>query len=414
MASDEIRDLFGNIEQQRPPPTTDEGWRSLESEIIQMFTPNAPINEGTLFAGRIDQLRRMVDTVYQRGQHAILYGQRGVGKTSLANIIHSKIFVRTSSVRALKVNSTENDDFATIWKKIFDDFQAGDLTATEIIDIDPSPFRVFKIIEGFSLNEIPILIIDEFDRVKDVQTQNQIADLIKYLSDYSANATVIIVGVAEDVSALFKEHPSLPRSMQQILMPRMSADELSTIITDRLPQLGMSIERNIKQKIVRFSQGLPSYTHLLGKLGAINAALRHSVLIEQTDFDAAIAASLEESQAHLRAIYYRAIDSSKPNAQFRQALLACALSKTDEMGRFPTIALREPFSLIMGRPMDISNYSQHLAAFCSDDRGPVLEKTGRPKTYKFRFCEPMLQPLVVMNGLREDLITEEQVSALID
>jgi len=53
-----------------------------------VFKPTAPINREDLFAGRQPQTRDVVDAVNQQGQHAVLYGERGVGKTSLANMDH--------------------------------------------------------------------------------------------------------------------------------------------------------------------------------------------------------------------------------------------------------------------------------------------------------------------------------------
>ena len=59
----------------------------LDFEAGKVFTPAVPVSERELFSGRIDQLRRVFDAINQHGQHAIIFGERGVGKTSLANII---------------------------------------------------------------------------------------------------------------------------------------------------------------------------------------------------------------------------------------------------------------------------------------------------------------------------------------
>lgn len=56
-----------------------------------VFTPTIPVSEESLFAGRMDEIRRVVDVINQRGRHAVVYGERGVGKTSLANIISTKL-----------------------------------------------------------------------------------------------------------------------------------------------------------------------------------------------------------------------------------------------------------------------------------------------------------------------------------
>ena len=66
-------------------------------KIGQLFTPATPINKRDLFAGRLEQAGKVVDVICQRGQHAIVYGERGVGKTSMSNVLAS--FLRTSYAR---------------------------------------------------------------------------------------------------------------------------------------------------------------------------------------------------------------------------------------------------------------------------------------------------------------------------
>jgi len=70
---------------------TDNAWERIAIDAGQVFTPAAPIDAESLFAGRNTQIRQVVDAVIQKGQHAIIFGERGVGKTSLANIISTKL-----------------------------------------------------------------------------------------------------------------------------------------------------------------------------------------------------------------------------------------------------------------------------------------------------------------------------------
>src|SRR5690349_8630122 len=85
-----------------------------------VFTPTVPVpvSQESLFAGRMSEIRRVVDAINQRGKHAIIYGERGVGKTSLANIIATKL----QSVRPIvapRINCDGTDSFTTLWKKVF-------------------------------------------------------------------------------------------------------------------------------------------------------------------------------------------------------------------------------------------------------------------------------------------------------
>lgn len=84
----------------RPVEATD--WDSLRFEANQYFTPSAPIGVAELFAGRREQIGRLVDVVGERGRHAIIYGEPGVGKTSIAQIVRYAIPSRTGfSTKAL-------------------------------------------------------------------------------------------------------------------------------------------------------------------------------------------------------------------------------------------------------------------------------------------------------------------------
>jgi hypothetical protein len=72
--------------------------QALSFQTGSIFTPGAPINEKDLFAGRSEQVEKIIDAVSQRGCHAILYGERGVGKTSLSNMISAFLANRLSFV----------------------------------------------------------------------------------------------------------------------------------------------------------------------------------------------------------------------------------------------------------------------------------------------------------------------------
>ena len=66
---------------------TDDQSYLLIAEINMAFTPAAPVDSKDLFAGRKREIEKVIGTVFQPGQHAVIYGERGVGKTSLANTL---------------------------------------------------------------------------------------------------------------------------------------------------------------------------------------------------------------------------------------------------------------------------------------------------------------------------------------
>src|SRR5216684_255540 len=69
-------------------PATKDDWQALRDELLDLFAPGAPIDEVALFSGRREQIQRLRDTLVSKGRHAAVFGERGVGKTSLAKIFH--------------------------------------------------------------------------------------------------------------------------------------------------------------------------------------------------------------------------------------------------------------------------------------------------------------------------------------
>src|SRR5262245_6200015 len=87
--------------------------------LSQVFTPSAPINRRELFRGRIDQILQITSALNQPGRHVVLYGERGVGKTSLANLLADFIAIDEGMVEpTVRVNCTSQDDFRTLWAKV--------------------------------------------------------------------------------------------------------------------------------------------------------------------------------------------------------------------------------------------------------------------------------------------------------
>ena len=391
----------------------------LLAEVGNVFSPGAPIDQQDLFAGRINQVERAIDAVNSKGHHVTIFGERGVGKTSFANTLKEIFATRISLV--VKVNCDESDDFSTMWHKA-----TGEVEYVEeetAIGFRPrTNSRARSLSENLNENVVPddvrrtlqligqsIVIFDEFDRVKNPQTNRLMADTIKNLSDNAVRTTILLVGVADTVDDLFAEHASIDRSLCEIEMPRMSSFELKEIITkshDRI-SFTVTIDDDAMDMIVLLSQGLPHYTHLLG-LNATKTTVsqgRHNVTLG--DVHAGIKASLTETKQTIRNKYQQAVSSQRKDTIFGEVLLACALAEVDELGFFISANVREPLSKITKKQYDIPGFSQHLNAFSSPDRGNILEKRGTTRRFRFRFENPLLQPYIIMRGLMDGLLEGE-------
>ena len=322
---------------------SDDDWLIKSAEVHEYFSPTQPVKEADLFNGRQQQMQRLMGTVFQRGQHAIIYGDRGVGKTSLVNAVVRSVFTRTTTTRFFPVQCFKGDDYVKIWERVFKDHRwPNGQYAYDDIDDTLEPDLLFEIVKKFNSNNRPVFIFDEFDRIEDSDTKLKMSETIKLFSDKSDDATIVIVGVGRTISDLFVEHKSIERAIRQIEMPRMSEEECGDIIRTRLPKLGISIEPDILESIIWLSRGMPGYIHILGLHSALEAINKKSLHIDQPAFARALRSGLEEVSKSTRLAYAKATQSPQPNNLLQQSLLACATAGADEFGTFKAAALKKP------------------------------------------------------------------------
>ncbi|MFZ2752654.1 MAG: AAA family ATPase [Lysobacteraceae bacterium] len=395
---------------------TEEDWNVLWGEVNDAFSPGAPVQEMELFAGRIDQLRSLVDVVQQRGRHGIVFGERGVGKTSLANILSLVVSAPHRKVISVKVNADPNDTFTSLWKKVFKrlNFEVkredGTISTRKIADDFPgdiSPDDVNLVLSNFDATTVPVIIIDEFDRISDSATTVLMADTIKGLSDYSTNATLVIVGVAEDVGGLIEGHQSISRALLQVKMPRMTSDELSQIISSRYKKCGISCDEEALWKMTFLSRGLPYYAQMLGMHSARRAIRNRLRKVRPEDVETALSDAIGELDQTIKETYLAATRSQRGDTLYAPVLLACALARSDELGAFQQSAVTDPLNrIVRGKNYKPTTFAFHMNEFTDVARKSVLERFGEPRNYRYRFTDPLLQPFVIMKGLADGVIDD--------
>jgi Cdc6-like AAA superfamily ATPase len=405
---------------------TQTDWTALSFQIRTLFTPAAPIGRAGLFAGRPNQLTRLLNAIAETGRHGVLFGERGVGKTSLVNVFHEMISGTDRSIfMPIRKQASPSDDYTSLWRKVFrelifetrrkGDYGNDDIERSSISDLYPNdiePDDVVREVARFSIKTHPIIVFDEFDRIEDQKTKRVMSHTIKALSDTGVRATVVLVGVADDINTLVEEHASITRNISEIKMPRMSNNELNEILNSRYGKVGMEIAGEARWKIVTLSRGLPEFVHSLGRTAALKALDDRRTKINETDVDEGIKEILEQSDQSANAAYKKAIDSNRQDALYRQVLLACAISRTDDEGKFTPRDVVDPLSGVLGRKVDIANFQNHLGAFSSEERGKILERFGKERAYKYRFRDPKMQPFVLMQGIASGKLGNDALKIL--
>jgi len=414
---------------------TDEERFKFVQQIHDAFTPTAPIQSRDLFAGRRVQVDKVVRAVLQRGEHAILYGERGVGKTSLVNTLFDLlVYMGRSDYQVARVQCADGMDFKSMWRAVFRKLRTTvdgeEVYLDQTFEALGEELNSEGILHLFNLMDNPsIVIIDELDRVGgDKTTQIALADTIKTLSDNSVPATLILVGVADNVDELVTEHLSTMRALKQVPMPRMSIPELLEIVDKGIKHcvgLGkdstrrLAIDPTVRERTAELSLGLPEYTHRLAQEAALHVVNEGRRYIIMPDLEFAIRESVDNQLETSFSAYKLAVEAPR-GTLFKPVLLACALAKKDEHGFFYAKDIVQPLRLIESstqnsvdqktkrrkHELEIPAFARHLKQFSNAERGPVLQNKKR----QYRFLRPSMEPYVILRGLSDGLISEAKLS----
>lgn len=392
--------------------------------LSDIFRPSAPTDDRQLFRGRQDELAAATQAMQSQGQHAIIFGERGVGKTSLSYMLLAVFKAHNPTGLAIRIACGASDTFASTWAKLPARLQKElDLCDSEIQGLfspfldrvedmfldDPTPESVNRALHLLSSVAPVLIVIDEFDRMDGFAHSAAFADLVKQLSDDLIPATVCFVGVSDDVSGLIAGHASIDRALRAVPMPRMTHSELAEIVTkgfaefEKRSQLKLHPSKEAVDAIANLSQGFPYYTHLLAKSVGQEAIYENRTSIEFSHVFDALVRAKNEAEPSIKESFYRATVASRADATYKQTMIACALAKLDHGGYFTASNVRGPLEDILRSPRKNSDFNAHLKRFSEDD--PIIfDCDDRKRTRRYRFCNPLMKPYVLMVGFESKIL----------
>ena len=393
---------------------------------INVFTPAQEVKDIDRFAGRDEELMALSTALQSHGAQIVLYGQRGVGKSSLARQLVKLAVNDKELIARLKQAPYEPLDFVPVYLACDDSIKDIETVMLRLLSDEDAlaPWVPFKVVEKKSSGEIGakfsvkvvelggkktdsiteraqemesdivsvftnacravvksgvakhglLIIIDEFDRIKN---RSGLASLLKTLGP--EGVTFALVGVATTVQDLVTEHESVARQLADgsIHVKPMRDDELQELFdrAERLLAKKYTFSAEARNWIIKIARGHPFYVHLVGKHALLRAiAASTSVVSEEIAKDALSEIALKGSAPIQEATYKTAIGHSYT----REVILKKFAERLEN-----EIHTTELYAGI-GRelhtePGTVSVYVGHLA---SEKYGSVLHKT-RERYYQF-------------------------------
>lgn len=395
------------------------------AQLGQIFRPASPTEDRSMFKGRTEELRLVTNTLTQPGQHVVIYGERGVGKTSLSYMAREIFRVANAGMAlVVRLGCSNDDSFETVWKKLTPRLRAEvdskddpavieELTRVidkyeDLIELGDAVTAelVARALDHLSRRIPLVVILDEFDRIGDWDSTVGFADLIKTLSDDLTKCTLVIVGVADDVDGLIRGHRSIDRALKQVHMPRMTRTELEEVVEAGFRKFAnrsghiVTFTDHSETAIVRMSHGLPYYTHLLSWSVGEYAITNDLHTIGGTEVVGALITAVKHTTQSIKVSYTNAVSSNNSTASFDLTLLACAMAQTDAMGFFSASRVAEALSSVMGKPRTSAHFKTHLERF-TDGFDSILESRPFGQRVRYRFRDPLMRPFVLIRGLTE-------------
>jgi hypothetical protein len=301
--------------------------RSKHSVLVNAFRPAQEVDDPKFFAGRARQIADLTDALHLIGSTPLIYGARGLGKTSLAlqmmgiaqgavELLSAQglqdralneserylvIFVTcTDATRDFDglvqelINAAEEADFpepeSTYKAKHFAERTTTQKIALKFFEAQSSrkfiPEEARPSYQNLSpteklqhliylIGEVyhqPVLfIIDELDRLQNTQG---LASFIKATS--TEYAKFALVGISSSIGDLLADHQSISRSLVPVQVPIMEELELRQIVWNAQRYLhdqglGIIFGRPASTNIVESATGFPWLVHVLGQSSLLRA-----------------------------------------------------------------------------------------------------------------------------------------------
>ena len=372
----------------------------LSALLRDAFTPTRPKQDTALFSGRFKQMQRIIAAIEEERAHVMIYGERGSGKTSLANVLAGKAEEAGYMVQRFACSSELSFEniFRSFLRRMPATLLPDGIGATSRAGIDnfeqllPGHCGVAELVALFERisEKHVLLIIDEYDRVTDEETKARLAELIKNMSDAAVPVTLVIIGVAENVGQLLGKHPSLQRTIVTVPMPLMSRREIDGIIAAGEERSGLGFDPWARQAIIDFAQGLPYHAQLLCLFAARSAARRQSSRVEREDIGYAVQRAAEEAETRTREAYDRAVGPHE-NASFRDVLFYAARCRTDEFGNFTAADVAAAAAPSHPEGLSLLALQYPLKKLTEPERGAVLRRMVGPSGLRYQFASQMLR-----------------------
>lgn len=407
----------------------------------EVFTPGSPpLEKHNVYVTRgiaEQQLRRYV----QRRQVPVVWGEYGVGKTSLVQHFFKE---EESKGRLVYIPSVAGLSLSDVFRTILEhldyrvDIEArsaettsgeggidlkvvkiggkgeiSDSVTRQLVVTSPTDSKMNNIIRDAGLT----VVLDEMHKASDT-LRSALVDWIKATRAMSDGFTLVLVGTSTDAGRLVNLDFGIDRYIKEMPVSLMTPEESRSIVTTGFERLGIRIASDLVERLVQSAAGAPTIVHSLCLDAAESAVSEGRDQVHEDDLRTAVNLYLQEHGGRLADHYYRAIETTGPRRYRKQILRAAANTNAD----YVTMEeIRTGVSQALGMDVPSTALSGPLRDLKTSEFGRILKDVDREVSGTrihnlSTFTDPMMKSFVrFMNNLDDtDLMPSAPTERIID
>lgn len=364
-------------------------------------------------------MAQIKSALYSVGRNVFIYGDRGVGKTSLAQT--AAYIHQSSDGTPILLACDSSTTVMTLSREIAVELiQQSPLFQSSSLSLGGS-VKFFeklgaeiqkqitegKVPEPRSLNEAisllefaaaqhseePVAVIDEFDRMTAPDQQALFGDLIKQFGDRAVGLKLIFSGVGDSLDVLLNKHESCYRYLASIKLDRLAWDARMDIVRKAAAQFGVSVDKTYLYRIAAISDGFPHFIHLIASklFWAMFNDPEQVDAVSAKHFKEGIQEAVKDVQHHLDSAYASA--TKKYRGDYEEVLWAVA--DHPDLERRSAAIYEQSYARIMSylkkEPLERATFNNRMNNLKKASHGAILRGT-RQGWYEFN--EPMMRGYV--------------------
>ncbi|MBV6695181.1 ATP-binding protein [Serratia quinivorans] len=396
------------------------------TRLNEVLTLSVPIRTPERLFGRERQLETIQLALKSPGRHVFIYGDRGVGKTSLAHTAAN--LVQSSDNAPLMVSCDPDATLESVVTAIFIQAQANTprsrfKTTTSIGLVLPVVKAETRLEEreapiagitnmstavaalkalGQSYSDTTVVVVDEFDLIKNPEERARFGLLIKQLSDGDVAIRFIFTGIGQSISDLIGGHLSSQRQIEQIDLERLHWSGRQRIVQAAFDYFKLTIPSEIADRICALSDGFPYYVHLMCSKLLYECYLAEEIVTEVNRklFMASLDAAVSSAEETLRRSYDLATCRDEHMHYILWAMAEGAdLNRSKDHIIVSYIQVMKLLNLV---PVSQKAFDSRVARLRKENHGCILAHaligTSGVRPGWFRFRENMIRGFVRMQA----------------